>query len=279
MNSTNSSNYLETAKACGLIALIGVGVSFAIFIVLGATMWSAPDSATKNTPGIVFAVGAVLSFVAGVAMYVRHVMTDTGAKTIRTQAEAHQITAAAGKDIAYANSVNRLNGAQYRPAPQLPAHKPVALKAGDRVIDGDLFKTEPQARPRPVITNWQAPLSAQAAQAAQDDDGLIQPTFVRVAQKQKIELPIETVDEKRARVLQLAMMIFAKCRMRNPSRTYVESRLGAAGATNALMKSAGDYTAAMNELERQGRAWRDRDSRTSPWLWVDERAGEPVDLG
>ena len=140
MNTSTNTSYFETAKAAALIALAGVGVSFVIFIALGVTMWSAEDKATKNTPAIVFSVGAGLSLIAGIAMYARHVLTDTGAKTTLAQAEATRIKAAAGKDIAYTNSVNRLNGSQYRPIPQLPAHKPVALKAGDRVIDGDLIQ-------------------------------------------------------------------------------------------------------------------------------------------
>lgn len=276
MNSTSSTStsYLDMAKAAALIALIGIFASFLVFLMLGFAMWSAEDDLTKRTPALVFAVGAFLSVIAAIAMFARHVLTETGAKTIMAQAEYRVKAATASKDEAYTATVMRLNGAQQRPMPQLPAHKPVRLLVNDRVVNADLYRTQPQQQAAQPVRDWMAPKSEGV-----DEDGLLRPQFVRVAQRQKVDMPVETVDERRARILQLSVMIYSRCRMRNPSRAYVESKLGAAGAANPLMKSNGDHTEAMAELERQGRAWRDRNSKTAPWLWVDESTGEPIDLG
>lgn len=278
MNSTPNPNYWDMAKASALIALMGIFASFLVFLMLGFAMWTAEDDLTRRTPAIVFAVGAFLSVIASMAMFARHVLTETGAKTILTQAEYRVKAATASKDEAYTASVMRMNGAQVRPAPQLPAHRPVRLLVNDQVVNADLFKTQAQQRRAQPVRDWMAPASESTIDAELDEDGLVRPNFIRVAQPTKIEMSVETVDEKRARILQLVVMIYSRCRMRNPSRAYVESKLGAAGASNALMKSAGDYTDAMSELERQGRAWRDRSSKTSPWLWVDPATGEPIDL-
>ncbi len=111
-----------------------------------------------------------------------------------------------------------------------------------------------------------------------DDDGLIVPEFVRVETKPKIEVPIESYNDRQLRIRQIATLIYGKCRQRNPSRAYIESKLGKIGATNALMRSNKDVSDAMEDLRQMGKAWRD-DGKTSPWLWVDESTGQPIDLG
>ena len=111
-----------------------------------------------------------------------------------------------------------------------------------------------------------------------DDDGLIVPEFVRVETKPKIEVLIESYNDRQLRIRQIATLIYGKCRQRNPSRAYIESKLGKIGATNALMRSNKDVSDAMEDLRQMGKAWRD-DGKTSPWLWVDESTGQPIDLG